>query len=48
VNNDLALLGRLNTLSEKELAEICGCNPETERHHIRTARDHVLNKHATK
>jgi hypothetical protein len=48
VNRDPALLARLNTLSEKELAKICGCHPEKERHHIRTARDYVLNKHATK
>jgi hypothetical protein len=48
VNRYPALLARLNTLSEKELAKICGCHPEKERHHIRTARDYVLNKHAAK
>jgi hypothetical protein len=48
VNSDPALFARLNILSEKELAKICGCDPDKERHHIRTARDSVLNKLATK
>jgi hypothetical protein len=45
VNSDPALLARLPTLSDKELAKYCGCD---QRHHIRTARNNVLNNHATK
>jgi hypothetical protein len=48
VNSDPALLARLNSksensMSDKELAKICG---RDERHHLRTARNHVLEKYA--